>query len=75
MRHGFAVDEGLSDRAALGQFGLDPFRVDVTAEAGDELMFFATLEVKKTFVVELAQVATGPPFAAVRGLTEVAEQV
>jgi hypothetical protein len=50
--------------AALGQFGLDPFRVDVAPEAGDELVLLAALEVEKPFGVELAQIATGPPSSA-----------
>ena len=29
LRQGLAVDKGLGDGAALGQFGLDPVRVDV----------------------------------------------
>jgi len=52
--------------AALGQLGLDPFRVDVAPVTGDELMLLAAFEIKKTFRVELAQVAARPPLIDVR---------
>ena len=74
LRHGFAVDEGLGDMAALGQFGLDPFRVHVAAETGDELMLLAPLEVEKALGVEFAEIAAGPPFIGVRRFAQIAEQ-
>ena len=74
VRHRFAVDEGLGDVAALGQLRLDPFRVDVAPETGDELMLLATLEKEKTFRVELTQVAARPPFFGVRRIPQVTQQ-
>lgn len=51
---GLAMHERLGDHAALGQFGLHPFRVDVAPEAGDELVFLAAIEVQVALLVEMA---------------------
>ncbi len=74
LRQGFAIDEGLGDGAALGQFGLDPVRVDVAPVTGDELMLLAAFEVEKTVVVERAEVTAGPPLFGLFGLAQIAEQ-
>ncbi|MNN02666.1 hypothetical protein D3C81_1153330 [compost metagenome] len=74
MRQGLAVNERLSDVAALGQLGLDPFRVDVAPETGDELVLLAALEIEKTFRVELAQIAARPPLIGVRRVAQITEQ-
>ncbi|MNT41340.1 hypothetical protein D3C72_1776970 [compost metagenome] len=68
------MDEGLGDHAALGQLGLDPVRVHIAAEAGDELVLPASLEVQVAICVEFAQVASGPPLAGEGRLAQVAEQ-
>ncbi|MNY49136.1 hypothetical protein D3C86_1845300 [compost metagenome] len=74
VRHGLAIDEGLGDRPALGQFGFHPLGVYVASETGDELMFLASLEVEKTLGVELAEIAAGPPLGGVRRLSQIAQQ-
>ncbi len=68
-RQRFAVDKGLGNVSTLGQFRLDPFRVDVAPVTGDELVFFATFEVKKTFRVELAKIPAWPPLFGIGWIT------
>ena len=67
-----AVQPGLGDGQLLHQLGLDPFRIDVAPEGGDELMFFAPVQHQKT-VLEMTEIAGAQPFALRRRLTEVAE--
>lgn len=75
VRHGFAIDEGLGDGSALGEFGFNPFGVHVAPETGHELVLLATAQVKETVFIEIAQVAAGPPFAGVHGFTQITQQV
>ena len=68
-RHCFAVDKGLRNMAALGQFGFDPFRIYIAAEAGDKLMFLASSKVEITFGIKLPKIPAWPPLFNVRCLT------
>jgi len=63
---------GLGDRRLRGELGLHPFRIDVAAEGGDELVLLAPVQHQEA-VLEVAEVAGRQPVARGRRLAEVAE--
>lgn len=60
-RQRLAMQPGLGDRQLLDQLGLDPFRVDVAAEGGDELVLLASVQDQET-VLEVTEIAAAEPF-------------
>ena len=73
VRHGLAVNERLGNVPALGEFGFDPFRVDVAPEAGDELVLLSAFQVQIAVGIELAQIARRPPDVGGRRFAQITQ--